>query len=99
MVPGLGRGPGQSHREGNRARLDATLLVAVVALRRYPAMITRDNIRDMALDYAKRARPFHPFRRVSKRFIDDMEYVARRALANALEDRIDRHPSKGVTLQ
>lgn len=61
-------------------------------------MITRTSIHDMALDYARRTRS-HPFRFVSKQFIDDMERVARNALTRELEDRINRHPSKGFTIR
>jgi hypothetical protein len=56
-------------------------------------LISPSNARQFALEYAKSARA-HPFRRVSKKFLEAVEVNARLFI----QDRIRRHPSRGKTL-
>jgi hypothetical protein len=52
------------------------------------------NVRQLALEYAARTRA-HGFTRVSKKFFEAVEINAR----NFIKDRINRHPSRGKTLE
>jgi hypothetical protein len=52
------------------------------------------NIRRYALEYAK-AKRAHKFERLSKTFLNAVEVNARAFI----QDRVERNPSKGVTLQ
>jgi len=61
---------------------------------RLSSVVNRAYIRKWALDYANDKR-FHKFSRVSESFLAAIETATK----NAIRDRIDRHPSKGVTLQ
>lgn len=71
--------------------------MAVVEAEGLTAM-THAAIRQMALDYAKETR-HHPFRRVSQQFVLDIERLARLAATQAIKNRVDCAPSKGVTLK
>jgi len=51
-------------------------------------------VRRIALNYAESTRA-HPFRRVSDSFLNAVESNA----LNFIKNRIDKHPSRGVTLQ
>lgn len=58
------------------------------------ALASPSKIRAHALDFAQRVRS-HPFKRVSKKFLEAVEINARQFI----EDRVRRHPSRGVTLE
>jgi hypothetical protein len=57
-------------------------------------LINRKHVRQWALDYA-RVHRHHKFERVSESFLIGCQIHLR----NYIIDRVDRHPSKGVTLQ
>ena len=70
------------------------LLQQAVKPDRRSRVINRAYVRQWALDYAKSKRS-HPFRRVSDEFLNAIESATKAAI----RDRIDRAPSKGVTLK
>lgn len=57
-------------------------------------VINRAYVREWALDYAHTNRS-HPFNRVSEEFLNAVEASTKAFIRN----RIDRSPSKGVTLK
>ena len=61
---------------------------------RQSRVINRDYVKRWALDYARTNRS-HPFDRVSEKFLNMIEAQTKAAIRY----RIDRHPSKGKTLQ
>src|SRR4030095_15008214 len=56
--------------------------------------ISRSHVKQIALAYAKKARPATRFTRVSRSFLMAIESSA----LNTIKDRINRHPSRGQTL-
>jgi hypothetical protein len=52
------------------------------------------HVKKIALQYA-RAKRAHPFKRVSETFLNAVEANSRAFILN----RVEKHPSKGVTLQ
>jgi hypothetical protein len=58
-------------------------------------LINQKHVKNYALYQAKALRPFHPFTRVSKNFLERVEAAVRQAVIN----EIKAHPSKGTTLQ
>lgn len=62
---------------------------------RQSRVINRAYVKQWALEYAKDKRPFWSATRVSENFLNAVE-TATKAF---IRDRIDRHPTKGKTLQ
>ena len=56
--------------------------------------INKAHVKQFALDFAHKSGR-KQFTRVGQSFFDDVEGV----LIQAIRDRVQRHPSKGVTLQ
>jgi hypothetical protein len=58
-------------------------------------LVSPSKVKALALEIAARHRPTAGFARVSKEFVDAIEQIARKAIA----DRVQRHPSLGITLR
>ena len=58
-------------------------------------LINQKHVKDFTLHQAKALRPFHPFTRVSRDFMERIDAAVRRAVVNEIKS----HPSKGSTLQ
>jgi hypothetical protein len=65
-----------------------------VKIRRMTRATSPACVRRIALNYAADTK-YHSFRRVASSFLEAVEINA----LNFIKDRINRHPSRGVTLQ
>jgi hypothetical protein len=57
--------------------------------------INKANVRRLALEYARTLRPVCGFTRVSESFVSAILYDT----LTTIKDRVQRHPSRGVTLR